>query len=301
MTRVRDGLDGPLAYVRPTFMLPAVGISVVGAALAPVSEFAWPIAALHAGTVGLAQFVAHLRDGYVDGHRRGEETPRLSVAGFRRGIWAGSVGVVALSGLLATVSGIIAALSTAVLLVLALVHAPYLDRHPITVTVDYPVGIGVALVGGHAAQTGEIGIAAAVAALFVALLAGIKVGIDRLDEAFDRSIGKRTLPVALGSRAADRVAAGLFLATALGTVGLGVAGAADLLAVRPELAVSAAFVPVGCLLATALCPPERAVRTQMGLTYVFTALLFLSACGPQCAGVAISEYTLEALRSGIAV
>ncbi|SEG53754.1 UbiA prenyltransferase family protein [Halobellus limi] len=298
MTRVRGGIDALLAYVRPAFMFPAVGMSAYGGALAPAPAFEWPIAALHAGTVGLALFVAHLRDGYVDGHLREEETPRLSVAAFRRSIWAGSAGVVALSGLLAALSGIVPALSTVALLALALLHAPYLDRHPVTVTVDYPVGIGIALIGGHAAQATVPATAAAVAALFVGLLAGIKVGIDRLDEPFDRSIGKRTLPVAFGPERADRIAAGLFLLTAAGTVGVGLSGTAGFLPVTPAPAVGAAFVPAACLLATARLAPERAVRVQMALTYAFAALLFLSACDSGCAGIAVVEGSLDVLGQG---
>jgi len=299
MTRVRDGVGGFLAYVRPTFMFPAVGMSAYGAALAPAGQFEWSVAAVHAGTVGLALFVAHLRDGYIDGHRRGEETPRLSASTFRRAIWVGSVAVVLFSGLLATVAGAVAALSTAVLLALALLHAPYLDRHPVTVTVDYPFGIGVALIGGHAAQAGAVGLTAVVAALFVGLLAGIKIGIDRLDAVFDRSIGKRTIPVAFGTEGANRIAAGVFLFTAVTALGVAVAGAVGRLAVRPSIAAAAAVVPLSCLLATIWLSPERSVRVQMGLTYAFAVLLFVSVCESRCAGVVISEQALEAVRRAI--
>ena len=299
MSRVRDGIAGLLAHVRPTFMLPAVGMSAYGGALAPAAEFEWSTAALHAGTVGLALFVAHLRDGFVDGHLRGEETPRLSVATFRGGIWLGSAAVIVLSAILATLSGPIPAFSTLLLLGLALLHAPYFDRHPLTVTVDYPIGIGVALIGAHAAQATISGTVVAVAALFAGLLAGIKVGIDRLDESFDRSIGKRTLPVAFGAERAERTAASIFLLTAVASVGVGLSGAAGLLSVSPALAVGAASVPVACLLATLRLPPERAVRVQMALTYAFAVLFFLSVCDPQCAGTAIAERAVDALSSSI--
>jgi 1,4-dihydroxy-2-naphthoate octaprenyltransferase len=274
------GLAGFLAYVRPTFMLPAVGMSVYGGALSQSAVD--PLAgALHAGVVGLALFVAHLRDGSIDGHRRGEELPRLSLTAFRWGIRAGSLAVLALSGVLFVRVGSLAALSTVALLALALLHAPYLDRHPLTVTIDYPIGIGVALLGGYAAQTGDVTLrVVGVAAAFVGLLSGIKIGIDRLDAEFDGSIGKRTVPVAFGSRGADRIAAIVFVATAAVTAAVGVGS------VRPTAVVAAVPIPIGCLLVTVVASPDRAVRIQMGLTYAFATLLFVGVCDA-CVGATV--------------
>ncbi|MGQ4557580.1 UbiA family prenyltransferase [Halobellus sp. GM3] len=288
--RTRGAAAGLLAHVRPTFMLPAVGMSAYGSLLSPYAAFEPSLAALHAGTVGAALFVAHLRDGHVDGHRRGEETPRLSAAAFRRSIAVGAATVLALSALLLAAAGLIAAISTLSLLALALLHAPYLDRNPVSVTVDYPLGIGLVLTGGHAAQTGALDASViAVAAAFVGLLSGIKVGIDRLDASFDRSIGKRTVPVALGEAGAARVAIGIFAVTALAVVAVGVAGERGVLRLRPRFAVAAATAPLGCLLATALASPERAVPLQMGLTYGFAALLFVAACNDQSAGAIVVD------------
>ncbi|WP_336022887.1 hypothetical protein [Halobellus salinisoli] len=290
MTRVRRGLRGLLAYVRPTFMFPAVGMSAYGSALASPTAFEWSIAVLHAGTVGLALLVAHLRDGYVDGHLRGEEVPRLGVGALKLGIGVGTVSVLLLSGVLAAVAGALAALSTGFLLALALLHAPYLDRHPVTVTTDYPLGIGTAVVGGYAAQSGGIAVGVAVtAALFVCLLSGIKVGIDRLDRSFDASIGKRTVPIVLGSRGADLTAVGVFLLTALATAAVGLAGSSGSLPVRGPFAFLAASTPLACLFATLWLEGERAVRVQMASTYVFAVGLFVSVCTDGCAGGAILE------------
>jgi len=274
-----------LVYVRPTFMLPAVGMSVYGGALSTggVDPFA---GTLHSGIVGLALYLAHLRDGYVDGHRRGEETPRLTVAEFRWSIRACGVLAAALSGVLFARAGLPAALSTAALVALALLHAPYVDRHPVGVTVDYPIGVAVALLGGYATQTGGVTPrVVGVAVAFVGLLSGIKIGIDRLDADFDGSIGKRTVPVAFGSRGADWIAAGVFAVTAA------VTGAAGVGSHRPTVVVAAASVPIGCLLATVLASPGRAVRIQMGLTYAFAALLFLGVCDA-CAGARIGARTV---------
>jgi 1,4-dihydroxy-2-naphthoate octaprenyltransferase len=89
-----------LSYVRPVFFAPAVAMSVYGGLLAPATAVDAAAGALRACLVGLTLFVMHLQDGYVDGHRRGEETSRLGVAGFGRAIRLGSVGVVALTGIL---------------------------------------------------------------------------------------------------------------------------------------------------------------------------------------------------------
>lgn len=259
-------------------MRPAIGVSVYGGLLStggidPLSG------ALHAGLVGTALLVAHLHDSYVDGHRRNEETPALTATAFRWEVRACGLTVVALSTVLLGRAGAVAALSMAVLLALAVLHAPYPDQHPLTVTADYPVGIGVSLVGGYAAQTGGVTFGVAgVAAAFVGLLSGIKVGIDRLDAGFDRWIGKRTAPVAFGSRGAERIAAGVFAATAAVTVAAGVGSA------RPSAVVAAAAVPIGCLLAAVFATADRAVRIRMGLTYVFAASLFLGVCDA-CVGV----------------
>ncbi|WP_049987478.1 hypothetical protein [Halobellus rufus] len=296
MTSVRRGLAGLLAYVRPTFMLPAVGMALYGAALAPLPTFEWPIAALHAATVGLALLVAHLRDGYVDGHQRGEETPRLDVGAFRWSIGIGSVAVLLLSAVLAARAGVLAGLSTTVLLLLALSHAPYLDRHPVTVTADYPVGIATALVGGYAAQTAGVeSVVALTALLFVGFLSGVKIGIDRLDRAFDASIGKRTVPVVLGTRGAERAAVAVFLFTASATAALGVAGYVELLPVRPLYALVAALAPLAGLVATVALRAEWVVRVQMASSYVFAVGLFAAVCSGGCVGSEIAHGALEAL------
>ncbi|MFB6090565.1 MAG: hypothetical protein ABEJ97_05850 [Halobellus sp.] len=286
-------LTDALAYVRPTFMLPAVGMSAYGALLAPAASLDIGVAALHAVAVGVALFVAHLRDGLVDGHVRGEEDPRLPVAAFRWGIAIGTAVGIAIAAALYAVAGALAAVTLLGLLALALLHAPYLDRHPVSVTVDYPIGIALVIVGGYAAQDAAVPPAvAAVAAVCCVLLAGIKVGIDALDADFDRSIGKRTIPVVLGPRGADRVAIGVFALAALATAGVAVGGYVGLVSVRAPFALAAATGPLGCLAATALTDGERRVRAQMALTYVFAGFLFFGACIDRCVGVAIAARLL---------
>ena len=64
------------------------------------------------------------------------------------------------------------------------------------------------------------------------LLSGIKIGIDRLDARFDRSIWKRTIPVAYGTGGATRAAATVFVVTTLTT-----AAVVGSVAVRPGAVV----------------------------------------------------------------
>lgn len=270
-------LVGLAAHVRPVFMMPVVATSLCGALLAP-SVSVW-LATQHAVAVGTTLYVAHLRDGLVDGHLRGEERPSLSVSTYR---WATVVAVVVTLGLassLAATAGVLAVGSVLALLSLALLHAPYLDRYPVPVTVDYPVGIALTLAGGFATQTGRLPSDVIAAALCVAvLLAGIKVGIDRLDAAFDRTVEKRTVPVIAGETGAERIAVGCFTATSLvllGFIGVGV---------LPRLAAVAAAAAGGCAVATLVATPRWAVRVQMALSYVFVGALFVGLCGGRCAG-----------------
>lgn len=275
-------LRGFAAHVRPVFMLPAVGTAVYGAALAPAVDPG--LAGLHAAAVGVALFVAHLRDGHVDGHRRGEEPPLLPERTYRLAVPAVATGGLALAGSLVALANPLAGLSVVALLGLALLHAPHLDRHPVTVTVDYPAGIALAMLGGYAAQTGSLapGVLAG-AAVLATLLAGIKVGIDTLDAPFDRTVGKRTVPVLLGPDRARWVAAAVFAATAIATVGLVAAGPLS------PAGLAATAAALGCLGASLALAPRRAVRAQMLLTYVFAAALFVSVCAPGCAGQSLVE------------
>ena len=273
-------IAGLLAHVRPVFMLPVAATSVCGALLA--SSVSAGVVALHAGAVTTTLFVAHLRDGFVDGHVRGEETPPLSVAAYR---WATAVAVIvvlALTSLLVLTAGLLAAFSVLALLCLALLHAPYLDRHPVPVTVDYPLGIAITLCGGFAAQAdGLMAGVLAVAAAVAALLSGIKVGIDRLDAAFDATVGKRTVPVIASETGATWVAVGCFAAAALvvlGAVGTGI---------LPRWVAIALLPAAGCAVATPAVAPRWAVRIQMALSYAFVGVLFVAVCNGRCHGWAI--------------
>ncbi|UIO99416.1 lycopene cyclase domain-containing protein [Halobaculum sp. CBA1158] len=198
------------SQVHPVFMLPPVATALFGAALA--GEFDPALALVHAGTAFFAVYTAHVKDGYVDFHRRGEDDDHPMT---ERGCRLGLVG--ATLGFLACLAGVaVLAESTATPLAVALVtptwvigylHAPQFDTNPVTTTLGYPVGIGLCLLGGYAAQTGRIAAAPiALAAVLVVTLAGVKVIDDAQDYEYDRSIDKRTVAVTLGPRRARRLA-----------------------------------------------------------------------------------------------
>ncbi|PAU83012.1 hypothetical protein CK500_12875 [Halorubrum salipaludis] len=268
----RDRAVALARLVRPAFLGPAVATAAVGGLLAPAP--AGPVLVGHALAVGLAVYAAHLRDALVDRFRRGEEppggtTPRL----LRRAFVAASLAFWAVvAGLWWTV-GPVAALAVGPLWALAALHAPHLDVTPVGSATDYAVGVALALVGGYALQTGALApdVLAVAAALGLALVA-VTVSVDALDAAFDRQIGKQTVPVALGAAAADRLAATLFLA----------AGA------TVAVAVAAGALPWGALAAAAVCPASaaavfarprrRSVLAQMASLYPLAALLVAPVC-----------------------
>ena len=257
--------------VKPTFMLPAVGMSLFGALLSPT--LAVVPAILHAVAVGAALYVAHLVDEYVDAHLRGEERPTVSRPTLRLAAVVATGGCLAAAGLLWVRGATLAAVLVFPLLLLALLHAPVLDRNPVTVTVDYPVGIALAVVGGYAAQQRTVAFGTLVTAVvFVVVLSGVKVSLDRLDADFDRQVDKRTLPVVLGDRQAARVGALLASGAAL------VVAASAVLGRYP----TGTLIAVPALLLVGLAglddSPARATRRQMALVYVVALVLFVTQC-----------------------
>lgn len=275
--------------VRPTFMLPAVGTAIAGGLLAPTIDPS--VGVVHALTVGVVLSIAHLVDEYIDAHVRSEDTPSVSEKVIKYAIAIATAVFLALTARLWLMGAHTAVVATAPLWALAVLHAPVLDQHPVTVTVDYPIGIALAFSGGYLAQTdvltdGVLGIAA----VLVVLLSGLKVSIDRLDRSFDRTIGKRTLPVLLGDRASAIVAAAVHALAAV------LVAMFATMAVFPAAALAA--VPVALLGAAAvLCTSiQQTVRLQMALAYPFTAALFVTQCA--VTGCALFRY---AKTSGLPV
>jgi lycopene cyclase domain-containing protein len=266
-TGVRGAAAAFASQVHPVFMLPPVAVSVLGAALA--GEFSVPVAAVHAAAVFCAVYTAHVKDGYVDFHVRGEDEDHpLTVGGCRLALLGASALFVACALGLLVLSGPGAALLAAPMWVIGYLHAPQLDMRALTTTLGYPAGIALALVGAYYAQTGRFAaLPLALAGVFLVTLAGVKVVDDAQDFAYDRSIGKRTVAVALGLERARRLGLALVAAGLAAVVVLAAAG------VLPTSAVLAAFA-FGAVAAVAdRAAPGTATMLLVRGAYVFLALL----------------------------
>ena len=285
IARHRSGPLGVAAafatQVHPVFMLPPVASTLFGAVVAarhgavPLTgssgSFATVAAAVHAVAVFCAVYTAHVKDGYVDFHVRGEDDDHpLTAPGCRLGLAAATLGFAACTVTLGLLVGAWAALVTAPMWVIGYLHAPQLDTNPVTATTGYPLGIAFALAGGYYVQSGALSATAlAFCAVFLLLLSGVKVIDDAQDYEYDRTIAKTTVAVAVGRRRARRAAyalmgvslaavagfaaAGLFPPSAVAAVGAFGAVAAVAYRASDEVAtmllVRGAYVFLACLVA----------------------------------------------------
>ena len=211
--------DGPGAVLRaftsqvhPVFMLPPLSASAFGAVLAARVD---PLPfALHLLAVFAGLYTAHVKDGYVDFHLRGEDDDHpMTALGCRTALVGASAVFLACALALGVVVDPAATLLTLPGWVVGYLHAPQLDLHPLGATAGYPSGIAFALLGGHYVQAEALPpVVVAFAAVFLVVLSGIKTVDDAKDYDYDRSIGKRTVAVVLGPRRARAVAYGLMAA-----------------------------------------------------------------------------------------
>src|SRR6056297_2386755 len=128
------------SQIHPVFMLPPLASSLFGAILA--GDLSASLAAIHLTAVFSGLYTAHVKDGYVDFHVRGEDDDHpLTVAGCRAAL-AGATLLFALAatGLLLVVGPWAAALALPGWVV-DYNHAPTLDVHPVSATAGYPTGI----------------------------------------------------------------------------------------------------------------------------------------------------------------
>ncbi|PSQ39994.1 ubiquinone biosynthesis protein UbiA [Halobacteriales archaeon QS_9_68_42] len=221
---VRADVGALASQVHPVFMLPPLAASAFGAVLADGLDVA--LLALHLTAAFAALYTAHIKDGYVDFHRRGEDDDHPLTAVGCRAALAGATAV--FFGCLLAISLLVdpwAALLTLPGWVIGYLHAPQLDLNPVGATAGYPAGIAFALLGGYYVQTAVLSATVvAFAVIFLVILSGIKTIDDAKDYGYDRSIGKRTVAVLLGPRRAHRFAYGLMAAGMVGVVVLAVAG-----------------------------------------------------------------------------
>ena len=267
------------SQVHPVFMLPPLAASLFGAVLATRIE-SGP-AAVHVVAMFAAVYTAHVKDGYVDFHVRGEDDDHpLTVAGCRVGLGAATVVFAACTLLLFLLVDWIAVALTVPAWLIAYHHAPQLDMHPITATGGYPAGIALAMLGGYYVQATALdSVVLAFAVIFFVLLSGIKVIDDTKDYAYDRSIEKRTVAVVIGRDRAITAAYGLM------AVALGVVVVMGLLGPFPPGAIVAAgaFAVVAAIAARA----DATLATMLLIrgSYVFLAVLVAAVWFEPLAGL----------------
>jgi lycopene cyclase domain-containing protein len=284
-TGPRATLGAVASQVHPVFMTPPLAASGFGAVLGGLA--APRLALLHVGVAFFALYTAHVKDGLVDFHRRGEDDDHpLTRRGCHLAIAGSTAAFVAGVAALAVLVDPVAALLAVPGWLVAVLHAPQLDTNPLGATLGYPIGIGFALLGGHYVQTRTLSTASlAFAAVFVTVLAGIKVIDDTTDYDYDRSVDKRTVAVVVGPDRARRVATALMTAGMVAVVALSVTGViprGSALAVVPFVAVATVARRADDELATMLL-----VRGS----YLFFACLVLAVWLRPLAGLRLPDVT----------
>jgi 4-hydroxybenzoate polyprenyltransferase len=267
----RAALSALASQVHPVFMLPPLASSWFGAVLAgTTTTVSVGMGAVHMTAAFFALYTAHVTDGYVDFYVREEDDDHpLSAAGCKTAVVGASIAFLGCLVVIGLLVNVWAALLTLPGWLIAVNHAPQLDTNPVGATVGYPLGIGFALVGGFYVQTATLTpLVLSLAGVFVVILSGIKVIDDAKDFEYDRSIGKRTVAVALGRRRARTAAYVLMALGLVAVVGLAIA--------LPGIPPSAGLAAVAFGVVAALArrsQPELATKLLIRGCYVFLAVL----------------------------
>ena len=255
------------SQIHPVFMLPPLAASAFGAVLA-VRVDALPFV-LHLVAAFAALYTAHVKDGYVDFHLRGEDEDHpMTALGCRTALVGASAVFFACAIALGVVVGPVATLVTLPGWIVGYLHAPQLDLHPVGATAGYPSGVSFALLGGYYVQAEAFSpVVLAFAAIFLVTLSGVKTIDDTKDHDYDRSIGKRTIAVVVGPRGARTLAYGLMAAGMLAVVALALAD------VFPPSSVAA--VAVFAVVAGVAYRGDPALATKLLIrgSYLFLAAL----------------------------
>ncbi len=255
------------SQVHPVFMTPPLAASLFGAILA--GSVGPLIAVIHVVAMFAAVYTAHVKDGYVDFHVRGEDDDHpLSATGCRVALALST----ATFGLCCLALGVLVDLFAVVLVVptwlIAYHHAPQLDMNPVTATTGYPLGIALSVLGGYYVQAATLtAVPIAFALVFLTLLSGVKVIDDAQDYAYDRSIEKRTVAVAVGPDRAYGVAYGLMAVALVAVAGFALAR------VFPVTSLLAALTFAVVALVARRADPELATMLLIRGSYVFLAVL----------------------------
>jgi 4-hydroxybenzoate polyprenyltransferase len=256
------------SQVHPVFMLPPLATSWLGAVLA--GSFSVGLGTLHMTAAFFALYTAHVTDGYVDFHLRGEDDDHpLTARGCRLARAGATLGFGVCTLALGVLVDPVAGLLTLPGLLVGLGHAPQLDTNPVGATAGYPAGIALALVGGYYVQARTVSATvAALAGVFLVVLSGIKVVDDATDYEYDRSIGKRTVAVVLGRERARLAAYGL--------MSTGMVAVLVLAVVLPGIPPTAGFAAVAfgaVALVARRAEPELATMLLIRGSYLFLAVL----------------------------
>ena len=285
-TGPRATIGAVASQIHPIFMAPPLAASGFGAVLGGLQDPS--LAVFHVGVAFFALYTAHVKDGLVDFHHRGEDDDHPLT---RRGCHLALAGSTTLFFLGTVALGVlvdpVAALLTLPGWLVAVLHAPHLDTNPFGATLGYPIGIGFALLGGHYVQTRALSTAAvAFAAVFVVVLAGIKVIDDTTDYDYDRSVEKRTVAVVLGPPAARRLAVGLMMAGMVAVVALSITGVVP----RGSAFAVVPFATVAVVARRA--DAELATKLLVRASYLFFALLVVAVWLRPLAGLTSPDITV---------
>ncbi|MFB6235303.1 MAG: lycopene cyclase [Halopenitus sp.] len=289
VARHGDGTPNALralaSQIHPVFMTPPLAASWFGAVVA--GEFQVTIGAIHMLAAFFAVYTAHVKDGYVDFHSRGEDDDHpLTIAGCRLALVGAGVGFLAATVALGFLVGPVAALLTLPLWAIGFLHAPQLDTNVVGVTMGYPTGIALVMLGGYYVQTGTLSpTILGFAGVFLAVLAGVKIIDDETDYEYDSSIDKATVAVVLGRARARTLAQRLLAIGAIGVLWGAVSG------LFPPAAPVAALVFLSIVFVARSAPAALATKLLVRGTYVFLALLIVAVWYRPLAPVGLPDIT----------
>lgn len=273
-----DIARGLVYEIRPLPMLAAllcawIGVRLAGGGLGG----AWPLLAL----VFLGLYAGHLVDSFVDYEvRREPKFVYLGVFEDSGGLLPGRVllGATALSAVafalilsLARPAGPLFYVVALMGLAVAVSYSPLLDRNAVTVSLSYPGGVVLALLGGFLIPAPSLTLQAGALALVIGVfLAGGKIVSDQIDYESDLAMGKVTVPVALG------VGRGALTGYALCAAGLAAAAGVALAGVLPRITLAGVVVASVLLVASTRFPVRHGIVVLVAGGYAYLAAILLA-------------------------
>ena len=283
---VRAEIAALLSQVHPVFMLPPLAASWFGAVVA--GDVVMPVGAVHMAAMFFAVYTAHVKDGYIDFYARGEDDDHpLTEWGCRLALVGAGLGFAACTLALGLLVGPAAAVITLPTWFIGYLHAPQLDTNPVTTTLGYPTGIGLAILGGYLVQTGTLSAkAVGFAAVFLVTLAGVKIIDDEQDYDYDRSIGKQTVSVSLGRSPARTLAVGLLSLGFLGVLWGSLGG------LFPPASPVAALAFGSVVVVARRARPTIATMLLIRGAYVFLAFLLVAVWFRPLSGATLPDITV---------